>query len=142
MKEPIEGWKTLIDLLKPGGLLRIGLYSRRARKHITRIRRHLMTRFNGIDEESIRVCREELKQLKTKDANLISTASDFHSLSAIRDLLFHVQEHTFSLPQIKGMLSELNLTFCGFENPDATASFFGYYGSGQSSFRSQPLARV
>ena len=32
-----------------------------------------------------------------------------------RDLLFHVQEHRFTLPKIKVCLSELGLKFCGFD---------------------------
>ena len=40
---------------------------------------------------------------------------DFFSLSELRDLLFHVQEHRFTIPQIQDCLSELGLKFCGFE---------------------------
>ena len=52
----------------------------------------------------------------SKSKNLIESA-DFFSLSEVRDLLFHVQEHTFTIPDIKEMLSKLGLIFCGFENP-------------------------
>ena len=45
----------------------------------------------------------------------IQLSSDFYSLSAMRDLLFHVQEHRFTLPQIQDCLSQLGLEFCGFE---------------------------
>jgi hypothetical protein len=40
-----------------------------------------------------------------------------------RDLLFHVQEHRFSLPQIGATLEELGLDFVGFEfgGPEALA---------------------
>ena len=43
---------------------------------------------------------------------------DFFSTSELRDLLFHVQEHTFTLIDIKNMLNELDLIFCGFETVD------------------------
>ncbi len=33
----------------------------------------------------------------------------------MKDLLFHVQEHRFTIPQIQDCLSELGLKFCGFE---------------------------
>jgi hypothetical protein len=36
-------------------------------------------------------------------------------LSELRDLLFHVQEHRFTIPQIKKCLDDLGLKFCGFE---------------------------
>ena len=41
---------------------------------------------------------------------------DFYSLSELRDLLFHVQEHRFTIPLIKDHLSKLGLKFCGFES--------------------------
>ena len=40
---------------------------------------------------------------------------DFFSLSECRDLLFHVQEHRFTLPQIEAALQALKLKFLGFE---------------------------
>jgi hypothetical protein len=36
-------------------------------------------------------------------------------MSECRDLLFHVQEHQFTLPEIKSFLAENNLQFIGFE---------------------------
>ena len=46
---------------------------------------------------------------------------NFFSLSECRDLLFHVQEHHFTLPQIEADLQALNLTFLGFEIQDQKA---------------------
>ena len=37
MDEPMAGWRTLTDLLKPSGLMKIGLYSDLARQHIAKI---------------------------------------------------------------------------------------------------------
>jgi len=45
----------------------------------------------------------------------ILNSNDFDSLSELKDLLFHVQEHRFTLHQIKDCLVELGLKFCGFE---------------------------
>ena len=45
----------------------------------------------------------------------ILTSGDFYSVSTLRDLLFHVQEHRFTIPQLKNCLDELGLKFCGFE---------------------------
>lgn len=44
----------------------------------------------------------------------LTASRDFYSMSACRDLLFHVQEHRFTLPQIKECLAELGLNFIGF----------------------------
>ena len=43
---------------------------------------------------------------------------DFFSLSNCRDLLFHVQEQRFTLPQIEQALKSLQLNFLGFEMED------------------------
>ena len=45
----------------------------------------------------------------------ILNSGDFYSLSTLKDLLFHVQEHRLDIPQIQNCLSELGLKFCGFD---------------------------
>ena len=42
-------------------------------------------------------------------------SSDFFALSNFRDLLFHVQEHQFTIPKIVDALDVLNLKFLGFD---------------------------
>ena len=42
-------------------------------------------------------------------------SQDFFSLSECRDLLFHVQEHRLTLPEIASFIAENNLQFLGFE---------------------------
>ena len=44
-------------------------------------------------------------------------------MSELRDLLFHVQEHRFTIPQIRDCLYELGLEFCGFENDKLVQNF-------------------
>ena len=48
----------------------------------------------------------------------VLNSPDFYSLSTCRDLLFHVQEHRFTLPEIETALKELGLVFIGFELQD------------------------
>ena len=50
-------------------------------------------------------------------------SSDFYSMSTLRDLLFHVQEHRFTIPQIEANLTQLGLVFCGFEHPPTVQKF-------------------
>ena len=52
------------------------------------------------------------------DDTLVKSATrtiDFFSISACRDLLFHIQEHRFSFPDIKSFLAENKLRFLGLE---------------------------
>jgi hypothetical protein len=46
----------------------------------------------------------------------------------LRDLIFHVQENRFTLPNIEKCLDELGLKFCGFENKDIISNFRKLYG--------------
>ena len=123
MSEPMAGWKTLVDLLKPGGLMKIGLYSELARNHIVEVRKEIKLRRVGTSEADIRKFRRSLLKSHDENHQLLTTSSDFFSLSTMRDLIFHVQEHRFTLQQIKNCLDDLGLKFCGFENKVATSSF-------------------
>ena len=49
--------------------------------------------------------------------------TDFYSLSTLKDLLFHVQEHRFTIPLIKDHLYRLRLKFCGFESSKILSHF-------------------
>ena len=115
--DPLAGWKVLVDLLRPGGIMRIGLYSEVARQDI--ICGHSLVSKKGYtaSPEDIRRCRQDIVA-KAEDGNLemaaVCSCSDFFSLSNCRDLLFHVQEHRFTLPQIEAALETLKLAFLGF----------------------------
>ena len=54
---------------------------------------------------------------------------DFFSLSSFRDLVLHVQEHRFTIPQIQDCIDELELSFCGFENNQIISIFKNTYGT-------------
>ena len=41
---------------------------------------------------------------------------DFYSISTVRDLIFHVKEHRFTLPQISKILHDFKLIFLGFND--------------------------
>jgi tetratricopeptide (TPR) repeat protein/2-polyprenyl-3-methyl-5-hydroxy-6-metoxy-1,4-benzoquinol methylase len=121
MAEPLAGWKVLVDLLRPRGLMKIGLYSEIARQHIVETRAFIEKNDYGSSQEAIRQCRVEIMEMPTKTDSKISkvlNSNDFYSLSTCRDLLFHVQEHRFTLPEIETALKELGLAFIGFELQD------------------------
>ena len=52
---------------------------------------------------------------------------DFYSTSELRDLIFHVREHRFTIPKIIKALDELKLVFCGFENEKINKIFKSIY---------------
>ncbi len=128
MEEPMIGWKTLADLLKPGGLMKIGLYSEEARQHIVRIREEITTLNLGTSTSEIKEFRQSLVKSHDADHQQLTKSADFFSLSAMRDLVFNVQEHRFTLPQIQNSLNELGLKFCGFEVEGILPRFKGFHG--------------
>ena len=130
MNKPMDGWRVLVDLLKPSGLMMIGLYSELARQHIVEIRKEITLQKVGTSESEIRKFRWSLAESDDKNHQLLTTSNDFFSLSALRDLIFHVQEHRFTFPQIKNCLDELGLEFCGFNSDakDVVSNFKNLHG--------------
>ena len=128
MDEPMDGWKVLTDILKPSGLMKIGLYSELARKNIEEVRKEITLGKVGTSEADIRNFRQSLIESQEKHHQRLTKSNDFFSLSTLRDLIFHVQEHRFTLPQIKNCLEKLGLKFCGFEDIDIISNFRKFHG--------------
>ena len=142
MEEPLVGWKVLVDLLKPQGLMRIGLYSEIARQHIVEIREFIAKRGYENSSEDIRQCRYEIMNMPTDSGSriqMIINFLDFYSLSECRDLLFHVQEHRFTLPQIENALKKLGLIFIGFDCDTQIENQFKVSYSNNGDLFSLPL---
>ena len=128
MDEPMAGWRVLVDLLNPSGLMRIGLYSELARLQITEVRKEITSQKVGTSDTDIKKFRQSLINSHNEHHQLLTKSSDFFSLSTFRDLIFHVQEHCFNIPQIKKCLNKLELKFCGFENKDVISNFRNFHG--------------
>jgi 2-polyprenyl-3-methyl-5-hydroxy-6-metoxy-1,4-benzoquinol methylase len=117
LQDPAEGLRILAGLRQPGGLMRVGLYSAAGRRQIARARELIAARGFKPDLEGIRACRALLRN-DPQFAQIVRN-EDFYSASGCRDLLFHVHEHNFTLPQVEAMLAKLGLRFLGFEFPDS-----------------------
>jgi 2-polyprenyl-3-methyl-5-hydroxy-6-metoxy-1,4-benzoquinol methylase len=107
MNDPMAGLQVLVDLLKTGGLMKIGLYSKLARRHIVKTREDIALSEIGTSEAEIRQFRQSLVESHEEHHQQLTVLGDFFSLSEVKDLLFHVQEHRFTLPQIQHCLDEL-----------------------------------
>ena len=128
MDDPFAGWKVLVDVLAPGGLLKIGLYSEVARQNVVAVRKEIAELEVGTSDSEIRGFRDRLAASSDENHQDLTTLGDFYSLSNFRDLVFHVQEHRFSLLQIRAFLEEIGLHFCGFEMRDGFAEFKKFFG--------------
>jgi SAM-dependent methyltransferase len=115
MREPHEGLGVLARLARPGGLLKIGLYSQRARSSVNAIRQIIRERQLAPADAAIRAFRQEVLASGRDDPALTDLLRwrDFFTMSGCRDLLFHVEEHQFTLPQIADMLRSYKLAVLG-----------------------------
>ena len=115
MEDPMAGWKVLTDCLKPGGFMKIGLYSELARKNIVQMRHEIQKLSIDSGDAAMKLFRQYVVNSEEKHHKQIVSNPDFYCLSGLRDLLFHVQEHRFTISEIKDSLAQLDLDFCGFE---------------------------
>ena len=115
LADPLAGWRTLLSRLRPGGLMRIGLYSERAREVVVGARRFIAERGYPPTAEGIRRARQDLMSADGGAGFAqLARLRDFYATSECRDLLFHVQEHRYGLLQLRDMLAALDLRFLGF----------------------------
>ena len=121
MQNPMAGWKVLTNLLRPGGAMRIGLYSKIARKDIIAAREEIAERGLKDSIEDIRRFRAECLARKKND---FLTTTDFYTTSSVRDLLFHRSEQQFTIPQLQSSLHELGLEFLGFTQNGILHDYF------------------
>ena len=116
LHDPFAGWGVLLSILRPGGFMRLGLYSKLARREVTAARDWIAQRGYRASSEDIRRCRQELIAIEPRDRFASITRSpDFATTSACRDLLFHVQERQLTLVEIERFLAAEGLRFLGFE---------------------------
>jgi len=116
MNDPFAGWRALLSVLKPGGLMQVALYSATPRAAIMRTRAFLAEQGFPGTREGISACRAML----VRDGRLdmlgpYLNTLDFFSTSDCRDLIFHVQEHNLALEQIADFLAQNRLGFIGME---------------------------
>ena len=126
LDDPITGWRVLVSLLESDGLMRIALYSEKARSAVRAAREFIRSLQLQPTAEGIRRCRRAIIGLPDGHParNVMTWGADFFTLDGCRDLIMHVQEHQFTLPRIAECLDHLGLQFLGFECSATTWSRF------------------
>jgi SAM-dependent methyltransferase len=132
MLEPEQGLQAIIKVIKPGGTLKLGLYSELARRSFMPIRKLYLESGMVANEKNIRDVRHGIlnsSEMLKKYSPLLSLG-DFFCTSGCRDLLFHEQEHCFSIPQLQELIKKFRLNFLGFVFTNAIISknFVELYG--------------
>lgn len=117
MREPLAGLRVLADLLAPGGLLFLGLYSKIARASVVAGRELIAELALPPTPAGVRAGRRAImtSRERLELSPLLSPASDFWTLSECRDMIFQVEEHRFTLLEIGSMLESCGLEFLGLE---------------------------
>jgi SAM-dependent methyltransferase len=115
LADPYAGWRVLLSLLRPGGFIRIGLYSEIARAGVVAARAQIAREGYGDSAADIRRFRRDLMQRDDETVRSIIGINDFYSTSECRDLLFHVQEHRMTWLEIKDFLAAERLHPVGIE---------------------------
>jgi tetratricopeptide (TPR) repeat protein/2-polyprenyl-3-methyl-5-hydroxy-6-metoxy-1,4-benzoquinol methylase len=115
LADPFAGWRTLLSLLRPGGFMLLGFYSELARRHVVKARELISARGYSSTVEEIRRFRRDLALNSEVELRNLSQYPDFYSTSDCRDLLFHVQEHRLTIPEIQSFLADTDLHFVGFD---------------------------
>jgi SAM-dependent methyltransferase len=134
MAEPLKGWRALTEVLQPGGIMTIGLYSAAARRTVIDAQAYAAAQGYEPNADGIRRFRHEILkavrkpsstregQNAAKIGNSLKALHDFYSNSMCRDLVFHVQERNFSLTEIKAAVTALGLNFLGFRFKSGTVA--------------------
>jgi tetratricopeptide (TPR) repeat protein/SAM-dependent methyltransferase len=126
LRDPLAGWRALASLLKPGGVMKIALYSEIGRHSVVAAREHIAQRGLTGDRDGIRAARELV--LAAPAASPVAPlvhSPDLCSASGTRDLLLHVQEHRFTTAGLADAIRALELEFLGFEltDPDVPRAY-------------------
>ncbi len=136
LANPWAGWRTLLGLLRPGGVMNVLLYTVRGRDDVGRARDWIAEQGYAATTQGMRACRQALMALPDDWAMRLSASPDFASISGCRDLLFHVQEQAVTLPDVAGFLAGAGLELLGIEVPASTRrAFEAWRGPGDDRLR-------
>ena len=135
MQDPAKGLRALVDLLAPHGEVRLGLYSEYARQDVVKIRQIIAEKGFEPTLEGIRACRAYIKESPESEFAFIRRSLDFFSASTCRDLMFHVQEIRYTIPQLKELLDSAGLEFTEFAlQPQDLSKFKSLYPENSDSY--------
>ena len=117
LADPAAGLSALAACLEPGGVMRIGLYSRAARQRLADVR----ATFGGPGATDRDIRRFRAWALAGLNAPEILHSPDFYSIGGCRDLVFHVREHVFALADLAPFLAGAGLELLALEAPPGAA---------------------
>lgn len=118
--DPLRAVAALKEVLKPGGILKLALYSTHGRAPVLEV--IALRRREGISStpEGIRRLRQLIYALpRDHPARRVTNFVEFFSLSGCRDMLFHVQEHNYTVAQLFDFIAQTGMDLAWFQLPGA-----------------------
>lgn len=115
LPDPEAGWAALAEVLKPGGAMRVMLYSKIARLKVRAAQRHLDDLLGRPADSDL--LREARRRLIERAPDLLAAWPDFYTLAGVHDLLLHRHEDPFDVPRIARALDRLGLELLAFDLP-------------------------
>ena len=116
MEDPGKGLAALARCLRPGGWVRISVYSHSARRAVRMARERIAERGCLATADGIRDFRHTIMCDETDPLHELCVRwRDFFALSDCRDLLFHVHEHQFTTEGLELLIASAGLEFMGFD---------------------------
>ncbi len=137
MADPWAGWRALSELLRPGGVMNVLLYTERGRGDVRAARDWIAREGYEPTPDGIRSCRHALMARPEDWAARLSASPDCCSASGCRDLLFHVQEGAVTLPEVARFLEAEGLRLLGVDVAADTGQLFRTRnpGAGEDALR-------
>ena len=124
LDDPDEGLAALVNVLAPGGLMQLGLYSERGRQDVLAARALLQEAgLTDTDEAGLRAARALLRSLpEDHPAKGVTRSPDFASLTGLRDLVLHPVERRYTPLTLGALLMSHGLTVLGIQHSHPTAA--------------------
>jgi len=115
LPDPDAGWARLAATLKPGGAMRVALYSKTPRLAVAAARQRL----GDLVDQPVTddVIREARRILIADPVQRINTSRDFFSTAGVHDLLLHVYEEQYDVARMRSAIAGAGLELLGFDLP-------------------------
>ena len=112
LPDPEQGWAALTDVLKPGGIMHIMLYSTFARQKVLDLRQRLSPL--AAQPMSDDLLRHVRRVLRATPGMAPIQSRDFYNLAGVYDLLMHQHEDPFDIPRLQRAMDSLGLKLIHF----------------------------
>lgn len=115
LKQPARALKTLLSVLAPNGIIKLGLYSKYARTTLETLKTKCKEHEIPYTPDNIPSIRNLAITLYPKQLENLIHSKDFYSIQGCMDLLFNPCEIPFTTRKIYNLIRLYNLDFAGFE---------------------------